>query len=495
MADLNNIVLDLSLIQALARSNSIQIINSNISDEQAIRVARCLRRDWMNARASLVDQYRNIEFVADQLEAGIDLVFEGSVGNFGDNPFKIRTETGQLRAGLRFDAPIVRLAERNQYRTALIQYQQAKRSFYQFEDSIKQNLREVVRNLGQNRVQFELDRRSVQVDIEFVESARLELERPKIGNARVNAQTAQNVTDAINQLNNSQNAYLNTWVQYEVLRRNLDFDMGTMQIDPMGQWLDPGIIDDSIGLRACAAMGIEPDCQFCENIGTSYEPDPPASSKLLDQDEDLDQNSDTVEGKLDSNDEITPTKIDTEVDRPESTSPLLEPARPSVRTQPRAKPLEPAPAPEPIRSPVDLPTSESIIPIAKPPSPPSIGPLNGTTNQPSKPLVSATKGQLAKTSFDLAPKLGRLDFALAPSSIKSASRITPSKSELVFHALPPNIGSTPSDSAPKSVDTNLQQAVPVKSLESRIETPMAPVEPAFGGLFDRFQRNSGSKAN
>ena len=202
LSELNNIALDLSLLQAKARANSIEIINSEIAAEHAIRIARCLRRDWMNARASLVDQYRNIEFVADQLEAGIDLVFSGSIGNDGNNPFAIRTENGQLQAGLRFDAPIVRLSERNNYRTALINYQQTKRSFYQFEDSVKGDLRELVRNIGRNRVRFELDRRSVQIQIENVEINRLELERPiGAGNTSLGTTTARNLTEAIIGLN------------------------------------------------------------------------------------------------------------------------------------------------------------------------------------------------------------------------------------------------------------------------------------------------------
>ena len=55
-------------------------------------------------------------------------------------------------------------------------------------------------------------------------------------------------------------------------KRNLDFDLGTMQLDEMGQWIDPGQIDSSIGLRAATMMGVELDCQFCDNIGVSYEP-------------------------------------------------------------------------------------------------------------------------------------------------------------------------------------------------------------------------------
>jgi len=338
LSELNNISLDLSLLQAQARTNSIEIVNSELAAEHAIRIARCMRRDWMNARASLVDQYRNIEFVADQLEAGIDLVFNGSLSNDGNNPFRIRTETGELQAGLQFDAPIVRQSERNAYRTALIDYQQSKRSFYEFEDSVKGDLRELVRNLGRNRVRFELDRRTVQVQIENVEINRLELDRPITAtNTSLGTTTARNLTDAIIGLNNAQNSYLSTWVQYEVLRRNLDFDMGTMQLDSLGQWIDPGPIDDQIGIRALAMMGAQPDCQFCEDIATAYEH--AVESKSLDS---VIQDSE-LPPKTEAGDLEVPEELDRRSPVPEKIEPAIEAVKPPVPTRPNPQPAFPVP--------------------------------------------------------------------------------------------------------------------------------------------------------
>ncbi len=266
LSELNSILLEVSLLQAKARSNSIELSDVSIDSTAATKVARCMRRDWMNARASLVDEYRNIEFVADQLEGQVDLVFEGDIGNVGDNPTRLRYETGQLRAGFRFDSPLVRVSERNNYRSALISYQQSKRDYYQFEDEVQRNLRDLIRNINRNKVLFELGRRSVQVAIDNVEITRFELEAP----IALRATTAQNLTIAINSLNNEQNRFLGTWVQFEVLRRNLDFDMGTMQLDSVGAWIDPGEITPNIGYQAAAAMGIELDCQFC-NLDQAYE--------------------------------------------------------------------------------------------------------------------------------------------------------------------------------------------------------------------------------
>ncbi len=267
LSELNNILLEMSLLQAQARSNSIEIPDVNIDADSATQIARCLRRDWMNARASLVDNWRQIEFFADDLESEFDLILEGDISNTGDNPFNLDYRTGSLRGGFQFDAPIVRVAERNEYRQALIAYRQTRSRFYQFEDEISRNLREIVRTLNRDKVLFELNRRTVQVQIEQIELNRLSLEEPvavAAGNARLGTSTARNLTDAIIGLNGAQDSFLGTWVEYEVLRRNLDFDMGTMQLDQSGNWIDPGEIDATIGLRAAAAMGIELDCQFCD---------------------------------------------------------------------------------------------------------------------------------------------------------------------------------------------------------------------------------------
>ena len=268
LTDLDGLVLELSLLQAKARSNSIEIQKVDIGSEQAFEIARCLRRDWMNARASLVDDWRNIEFVADQLESRLDLVFDGDLGNTGDNPFRLRYETGQLRAGIRFDAPIVRIAERNDYREALIGYQQSRRQFYQFEDEVSRNLRFVLRNIDRNKVLFELNRQNIQVNIDAVELSRARLVQPPAPGAQSSFSdtTARDLSQAITGLNNVQDQYVQAWVQYEVLRRSLDFDMGTMTLDPLGQWTDPGVIDSSIGIRVADRLGIQLDCRFCNGI-------------------------------------------------------------------------------------------------------------------------------------------------------------------------------------------------------------------------------------
>ena len=169
LTKLSGQLLELSLVQASVRLETINFAPVEISPEQALAIASAHRRDWKNARASLVDAWRLIYFNANDLKSGLDLVFSGDLGNVGDNPLDLRGSNGRLRVGLEFDAPLTRLAERNVYRQSLIEYQQARRNYYQFRDRIYQGLRNTLRQIRLNEVNFELRRAAVQVAISQVD--------------------------------------------------------------------------------------------------------------------------------------------------------------------------------------------------------------------------------------------------------------------------------------------------------------------------------------
>ena len=195
-------VLELSLIQARARTETITLVPVKMDSETAIAIARVYRRDWMNARAQLVDAWRLIEFNADNLESDLDLVFNGDFNHVGDNPVKLRSSYGSLRVGLRWDGPFTRLLERNVYRESLIDYQQARRSYYRFEDGVALGLRQTLRQIDLNQVNFELRRAAVEVAVRQVQLARLRLqEPPKPGETQTfGPTTAQNLVEALSAL-------------------------------------------------------------------------------------------------------------------------------------------------------------------------------------------------------------------------------------------------------------------------------------------------------
>lgn len=247
---LSDQMLQLTLIQAAARLDAVSLTWIDMSPEEAFRIARANRPDWMNARAALVDAWRQIEVLANNLQSNVNLTFSGDVNTVNNNPLDFRGSTGRLRVGLEFDAPLTRVAERNAYRTAQITYQQTRRRYYAFEDSIHQSLRATLRDIRLAQLDFELRRAAVFVAITQLDLTRLGLQRPpRPGETgQLGATTARDLLQASSALLTAQNNFLNAWLNYEVQRMGLDFDLGTMRLDENGMWIDPGPIQPGYAL-------------------------------------------------------------------------------------------------------------------------------------------------------------------------------------------------------------------------------------------------------
>ncbi len=242
LAEFAEDVLALQVLQARARIESVVLPPVDLMPEEAVEIARTNRLDWMNTRAGLVDSWRAIEVVADNLESTLDVVFSGDMQNVNDNPLSLRGKTGRLRAGLQWDSPLTRLQERNQYRQVLIEYQQAKRAYYRFEDSVWQTLRSELRNIRYNQYNFELQRYAVRIaaqQITINEDLRQIRESLSLASGPT---AARDSVSALQDLLNAQNTFLGVWVFYEAQRRNLDQDLGTIRVDENNIWVDPGSI-------------------------------------------------------------------------------------------------------------------------------------------------------------------------------------------------------------------------------------------------------------
>ncbi|MBN1589781.1 MAG: hypothetical protein JW888_09720 [Pirellulales bacterium] len=239
----------LSLYQAEARLDTITLKPLELDPATALAIARTHRRDWKNARAALVDQWRQVEVVANELESDLDVVFSGELNTVGENPIRFRGTNGRLRVGLEFDAPLTRLAERNDYRRTLINYQRARREYYAYEDNVYRTLRTTLRAIRLAQINFEQRRAAVYVAATQVDLKQYDMlhKPPTLGGGRgLSDVAAQNVVDAINNLLDQQNNFLGVWVDYEVQRLNLAFDLGTMKLDNRGMWIDEESFEDDL---------------------------------------------------------------------------------------------------------------------------------------------------------------------------------------------------------------------------------------------------------
>lgn len=233
----------LALVPAQARLETISVGRIELDETTALQVALENRLDFMNGRAALVDRWRAIQVAADALQSNLTITGSGDVGTGRNNPVDFRAATSNLTLGLEFDAPLARLLERNGYREALISYQQSRRSLIQSRDSLQLGLRALLRTLEQRRQQLEIQRRAVTIALRRVDQTQLSLLTPPPPTQpgmrpAINPTTAINLLSAQGALQSSQNSFLSAWLNYYAARLRLYRELGVMQLDPDGRWIE-----------------------------------------------------------------------------------------------------------------------------------------------------------------------------------------------------------------------------------------------------------------
>ena len=245
--ELANLAQETGLVTASARLESITIPIMELSTVDALQIARAHRLDWMNMRAAVVDQWRLICFNANSLRSVLNLTVNGSLGTLGNNPAKFEANNGQLALGVQFAPPLTRLLQRNNYRQALVQYQQQRRFAIQYEDTINISLRNDMRAITYYQINFELQREAVRVAVRRVDDTREELNQPPARVALGQAPTslgptaASNLLTALQALSDSQNNLMSNWLQHYQQRMTMYNDLGIMRLDERGVWIDEPI--------------------------------------------------------------------------------------------------------------------------------------------------------------------------------------------------------------------------------------------------------------
>jgi hypothetical protein len=260
LRDLISLTQEVSLIQARARVESIVLETVEIDGAEAFRLACQYRLDLMNNRAALVDSWRLIQFNADALQSDLDIVFSGDMATVGDNPVNFRAPTGTLRAGVQFDAPFQRLLERNNYRQAIIDYQQDRRQLIEFYDNTYRSLRQLLRVMEQLELNLEIQRRAVVIAIRRVDLTREDLNKPSAPPqpgqpaTQLGPTAAVNLLTALSDLRSTQNNFMSVWLNYYANRMRLHRDTGLMQLTDEGVWVDAPLFAPE---DAAAAESIE----------------------------------------------------------------------------------------------------------------------------------------------------------------------------------------------------------------------------------------------
>ncbi|MEC9094345.1 MAG: TolC family protein [Planctomycetota bacterium] len=243
---------EIVLLQARSRLQNVYIDEPvRIDLDCALKTAYTNRLDYRNARSSLVDTWRLIEFNANRLQSGVSITASGDLRTDRNNIVSFRDEAGSANLGVQFDAPFTRLLERNNYRGALLEYLGARRSFVQATDGINSNMRNLLRSLKELELNLEIQRRAVDIAIRRVEVTEEKLQEPPNADDpnRFGPTDVQNLSSALADLRNSQNNLMSVWLNYYSSRMLLIRDLGIMQIDENGKWieapLDPSLCNNN----------------------------------------------------------------------------------------------------------------------------------------------------------------------------------------------------------------------------------------------------------
>jgi hypothetical protein len=246
---LSGLTQELALIKARTRLETVTIPHVELDGARALDIARANRLDWMNNRASLVDQWRLITYNANLLKAGLDLTFDGNIGTVGNNGVAFNGKDGAMRVGVAFDAPFTRRLQRNDYRSALIFYQQQRRALYQYQDGVNLSLRALLRLLDQLETNMEIQRRAVIIAVRRVDKTREDLNKPPapvepgMPVEALGPTVGQNLIFALNDLTNAQNNLMSVVLNYYENRMLLYRNLGIMELDDCGMWIDRPIED------------------------------------------------------------------------------------------------------------------------------------------------------------------------------------------------------------------------------------------------------------
>ncbi len=211
---------------------ALQIRHPDISAEDSIQVALTARLDYLNTKDQFEDTVRKVDLAANFLKPSLDLTASISpYSNPNDNFSLPEFERYRWNAGLNFDPGLERQAERNVYRSSLINRNRAARAIVQQEDEIKLAVRNSWRTLDQAKRNYEISEIGVKLAERRVEEQNL---RADLGRAN-----ALDQVDAQNALNESQNQRVQALVTHTIARLQFWNNMGILYIKENGQWEDP----------------------------------------------------------------------------------------------------------------------------------------------------------------------------------------------------------------------------------------------------------------
>jgi outer membrane protein TolC len=196
-----------------------------IDEWVAVKLALKNRMDLWSANGAVYDAQRQVVVAADALRTGLTLT--GSAHFSGnDDPGNLTVRGGRYSALLGLDLPIERTAQRNKYRTSLIDLERATRSVQTLEDQIKTAIRSELRTLLLSRESLKISAQSVVIAENSVRNEELNLEAGRV--------LMRDLLEAQDTLASARNSLTAAIIQYRTAELQLQRDLDLLAITEKG---------------------------------------------------------------------------------------------------------------------------------------------------------------------------------------------------------------------------------------------------------------------
>jgi outer membrane protein TolC len=211
----------------------------------ASQTALSNRLELMNARAQLVDAWRLIAVRANSLMGVLNVGYnyETATPENTNKPLNFGAGRDSHQLVINGELPLVRRAERNNYRTQLIAYQRQRRALQATEDLVLYDVRVSLRQLRVQAQNFAIQQRAVELAYDQVENSLEALQAPpdpSAGRQSAGAAAAlpQQLLNAQSSLLQAQNSLYTVWINYLIARMQFYRELELLPIDPRGVWTD-----------------------------------------------------------------------------------------------------------------------------------------------------------------------------------------------------------------------------------------------------------------
>jgi outer membrane protein TolC len=224
-----DIELDQNELKAL---EEIGISQPDYTLDEAIETALLQRLDLANTADDIDDVVRNVVLAADGLGTQLNITTNINYSSPGDpeTDFQnLRFHEGIYDFGFDADLPFDRKTQRNNYRLALIALEDAQRTYDEFVDNIKLDVRNAYRDQQETADRYNIEKNSLKLAEQRVETNKLLLDA-----GRVSVRILLQSEDA---LLLAQNAVTAALVDHLEAKLNFYKDIGILQVRPDGMWV------------------------------------------------------------------------------------------------------------------------------------------------------------------------------------------------------------------------------------------------------------------